>query len=232
MKQKPITPSFIISTIILVFLSGSSCGLLDGKDKKEISGELMPLSVGNYWEYDFTYLEVLKDTIRYEVVKEIQVPWVDTTYTAYAFNLVPFPPGEVEYYWLFRNGKAGLYQMGGIADTDTLFTQFVDKPWPAEEGQTWEIPRLSFSRDNLKFYISDTLHVILVDTDREVETPAGKFECYVYKLTVSNGEDVIANWDYFMYYSPGIGLVAQISATENDPNDIKEEMYLMNYKVN
>ncbi|MEX0719126.1 MAG: hypothetical protein WD059_00575 [Balneolaceae bacterium] len=223
----------IAVTIFTIFVAGicSACGLLGGDDKTP-SGDLMPLTVGNYWEYDFTYLEVIKDTLRYEVAKEVQVPWGDTSYTAYAFNLTPFPPDAPEYYWLYRNGEAGLYQMGGMADTDTLFTQYVDKPWPAEEGESWDIPRLAFSRDSLKFYVSDTLNITLVDNDREVVTPAGKFDCYVYKFTISLGEDVLQKWDYFMYYSPGVGLVAQIATGEGDPEDIKEEMYLMIYKIN
>ncbi len=173
----------------------------------------------------------MKDTLRYEVVDKVQVPWADGSHTAYAFNLVPFPPGATEFYWLYRNGEVGVYLMGGVAETDTLFTNELDKWYPAEKGQTWEVPQLSFSRENLTFYVSDTLHITLIDDNRKIETPAGTFECYVYKFTVSNGDDVIAKWDYFMYYSPGIGLVAQISATEHEPEDIKEEMYLINYKV-
>ncbi|SMO74850.1 hypothetical protein [Gracilimonas mengyeensis] len=228
MKENQLLFPVIVSTIILVLLTGSGCGLLGGKDKKEVSGDLMPLSVGNYWEYEFTY--IWKDTLRYEVVKEVQVPFGGEKYTAYAFNLVPFPSDVPEYYWLYRNGEAGLYQMGGIANTDTLFTQYVDKPWPAEEGENWNIPRLAFSRDSLKFYVSDTLSITLVDKSREIDTPAGKFECYVYKFTISNGDDV-PRWDYFMYYSSGVGLIAQIATSEGDPENIKEEMYLMDFHL-
>lgn len=221
----------LISISIVFFVCGS-CGLLDGDDRKKKSDVLMPLAVGNYWEYEYNYLS-LKDTLRYEVVKEIQVPWGDTSYTAYGFNLVPFPPGAPEYYWLYRNGEAGLYLMGGIADTDTLFMNDLEKWYPAAEGQTWEIPRLAFSRDSLKFYVSDTLDVTLIDTNRETETPAGTFTCYVYKFTIEFLEDghPFTSWDYYMHYSPGFGLVAQTSIGIDDPDRFKEEMYLMNYKV-
>lgn len=211
----------------LVLLAG--CDLFNNEQEKSID-ELMPLAVGNYWEYEYNRRS-FKDTLRYEVATEIQVPWGDTSYTAYGYNRVPLPPEIPEFYWLYRNGEAGLYLMGGMADTDTLYTQYVNKPWPAGEGQIWDIPRLAFSRDSLKFYVSDTLQVTLIDTDREIETPAGTFECYVYKYTVSLADDVRLNSDYFMYYSPGVGLVAQISTTENEPEDIDNEMYLMNYRV-
>ena len=52
----------------------------------------MPLAVGNYWEYENTYLDVIKDTLLYEVTEEIQIPIGDTTYTAYAMNFIPLPP--------------------------------------------------------------------------------------------------------------------------------------------
>lgn len=223
--------SFLILLFIVSLLTG--CDLFN-TDPKKPSGELMPLAVGNFWEYDFTYLGSIKDTLRYEVVKEIQVPWGDTSYTAYAFNLVPFPPDAPEYYWLYRNGEAGLYMMGGIADTDTLVMNQIEKWYPAEEGQTWDVQQLAFSRDSLKFYVSDTLQITLIDDDREIDTPAGTFNCFVYKFKIDfyEGPALFTTWDYFMYYRSGIGLVAQISTMEDDPEDIKEEMYLMNYKVN
>ncbi len=229
MTYKRKISSIIVSMIILVLLFGGSCGLLGGDDSKKKSDELRPLAVGNWWEYEYNLFS-LKDTVRYEVAKEIQVPWGGTSYTAYGYNRVPLPPEIPEFYWLNRNGEAGLYQMGGIAETDTLFTNNIRRWYPAEEGQTWEVPRLSFSRDSLNFYVSDTLDVTLVDTNREIETPAGTFECYVYKFTIEF-EGVLRGWDYYMHYSPGVGLVAQISTSEGKPENIKEEMYLMNYRV-
>lgn len=83
----------------------------------------------------------------------------------------------------------------------------------------------------MEFYLSDTLSITLVDDNWEIVTPAGKFECFVYNFTLSFGEDILQKWEYSMYYSTGVGLVAQIAFGEGDPDDIKEEMYLMNYKI-
>ena len=76
------------------------CGILDFKNEQTTPDHLFPLAVGNYWVYDFTYLGAIKDTLRYEIVKSIEVPIDDTTYTSFAFNLVPFPDGAEEFYWL------------------------------------------------------------------------------------------------------------------------------------
>jgi len=219
----------ILVSVILVVL-GLSCDLFNN-EQDMVSGDLMPLAVGNYWVYETTYLDVLKDTIRYEVTQQVEVPIGDTSYTAYAANFVPFPEGLAPHYWLRRNGELGIYTMGGISDTDTLFINEVEYKLPSEVGETIQTPQISFSYDRFEFYISDTLSITLIDDAREIITPAGTFECYVYRFTLSNGEDVIANWDYLIYYSLGVGLVAQISVTENEPEDIKQEMYLMNYHI-
>ena len=222
--------AFFITVVSMVFFS--SCDLFNNEQEK-LPGELIPLAVGNYWEYEFNY--IFKDTIRYEVTAEVEVPIGDTTYTAYAANFLPFPPDLVPYYWLRRNGEEGLYIMGGISEVDTLFINELEHKLPSEVGETIETPQISFSPERLEFYISDTLSITLIDDNRQIETPAGKFDCYVYKFTVSHGEDVLRGWDYYMYYSQGIGLVAQIAVTEgeqeNIPENIIEEMYLINFKV-
>ena len=192
---------------------------------------MVPLAVGNYWVYETTYLDVLKDTIRYEVTQQVEVPIGDTSYAAYAANFVPFPEGLEPYYWLRRNGANGLYLMGGISDTDTLFVNNVEYKLPAEVGETFTSPRVSFSFDRFEFYQSDTLSITLIDDDREIVTPAGKFECLVYKFSIDFFEEgvVFTTWDYYLYYSIGIGLVAQISTEKNDMDDLKEELYLIKY---
>ncbi|MEX2362321.1 MAG: hypothetical protein WD597_01805, partial [Balneolaceae bacterium] len=102
MIYKNAQPLIVFCLIMMAFMFGSSCGLLGGKDEKKPSGDLMPLEVGNYWVYETTYLDVMKDTIRYEVTAEVEVPVGDTTYTAYAANFLPFPPDLEPYFWLRR----------------------------------------------------------------------------------------------------------------------------------
>lgn len=209
----------------------TSCDLFVA-DSKVNSGELMPLAVGNYWEYKFNYVGIEND-LRYEVTSEVEVPSGDTTYKAYAMNFLPFPTGSQPYYWLGRNGTQGLQVMGGISDTDTLFIDEVQFKFPSEVGETFNSTRVAYSRDRLEFYISDTLSVTLVDDDRVIRTPAGKFTClvYRYKKVFYEGDIPLDVWDYYAYYTPGIGLVAQIATNEGEPEDVKEEMYLVKFSV-
>jgi hypothetical protein len=192
----------------------------------------MPLAVGNYWEYEFKYVGIEND-LRYEVTSAVEVPFGDTTYKAYAMNFVPFPEVSQPYFWLRRNDSRGLQVMGGVSDTDTLFIDEVEYKFPSEVGETFNSTRIAYSRDRLEFYVSDTLKITLVDNDREIKTPAGKFTCFVfkYKQVFYEGDIPFEVWDYYSYYTPGVGLVAQIATDEGEPEDVKEEMYLVKFSV-
>ncbi|MFA5668209.1 MAG: hypothetical protein WC967_03125 [Balneolaceae bacterium] len=207
----------------------TSCGLFNN-DQEKPSGELFPLAVGNYWIYETTYLDVLKDTIRYEVTGEVQVPVGDTSYTAYATNFVPFPSDLEPYYWLRRNGEQGIYTMGGISNADTLFMNEVVYKLPSEIGETIQTPQLAFSQERLEFYISDTLSITLIDDDREIVTPAGKFECYVYNFDLSMGDDVADRFDYYLFFSLGSGLVKQEERSKKTQK-LLTNMTLIHYKA-
>ncbi len=218
---------FFVSVILVVM--GLSCDLFNNEQGDKID-ELIPLIVGNYWVYETTYLDVQKDTIRYEVSHKIDVPIGDTSYTAYAANFVPFQEGLEPHYWLRRNGELGIYNMGGISDTDTLFTNEVEYKLPSEVGETIQTPQISFSYDRFEFYVSDTLSITLIDDDRKIITPAGTFECYVYNFQLDAGDDVLSDFDYYLFYSPGIGLVKQEERGERRQNIITE-MILMEYRI-
>lgn len=233
LQPKPKKCQAKMNTRILIFLCVvtllAGCDLFNS-DQEKPSGELFPLAMGNYWIYETTYLDVLKDTIRYEVTGEVQVRVGDTSYTAYAANFLPFPPDLEPYYWLQRNGKQGLYIMGGISSTDTLFMNNVHYKLPSEIGETIQTPQLAFSQNRLEFYISDTLSITLIDDDREIVTPAGRFECYVYNFDLSMGDDVEERFDYYLFYSLGVGLVKQEERGKSSQR-IKSELTLMKYKI-
>lgn len=220
-------------TLLLIGCLLSGCGLLVSDNDHIHSDDLMPLEVGNWWDYEVRnhlFQNPVVDTVRYEVTAEVPVTVEGASYTAFAFNLLPFPEGTPEYYWLNRNAGDGLYTMGGIAETDTLFVNSIDKKYPAEIGETWESSQISFSRSDFEFYINDTLKITVVDTDREVQTPAGTFRCYVYHFEADQGEDVAANAQIFQFYSPGVGLIKQEDRRESD-NELRSELVLIGYHV-
>jgi hypothetical protein len=208
--QAKIFPCNVYLWVILaIFLP--SCNLVDA-NSPPTANDLQPLAVGNWWEYAIIrpqWQNPHQGTVREIVSYEIEAITNEGVFKAWAWRsdidwgLLPEPN------WLARNGDGGLYLMGGIADTDTFIINEIQYKYPAEPGDTWSVPRLSFSQTEYKFYISDTLEITLVDNKREVETPAGRFRCYVYYYRIPMGEDVLGYFGYYMFYSPGVGLIMQ-----------------------
>lgn len=90
---------------------------------------------------------------------------------------------------------------------------------------------MAYSQYNQRFYILDTFTYTLVAKDEILETPAGKFKCHVYEFIKWPEDDVPDNWHYKYYYSPGVGLVGQITTSENENGAVKEKMLLWKYSI-
>lgn len=135
-----------------------------------------------------------------------------------------------EFEWLHWNGDNGLYWLGGISTGDSLFIKTLGYKYPAEVGESWLVPILAYSRYENRFYIRDTLRFHVVATNEEIETPAGKFNCYVYKFSRKPADDVSQSWDYYDYYYPGVGLVGSISRGQSDQR-ITDKSVLYDYQV-
>ncbi len=188
---------------------------------------LVPLDVGNWWEYE---VRITGGPLyfRETVFETVEVPVRGTTVTAGA---VATDNGtEPPYKWLRANGPSGLHILGGVAPSDTFYTDAVRYRYPAKVGDKWKSPQLAFSRSKQEFYVSSTLEVTLVDDDKVVVTPAGTFVCHVYKFSQRPANDVLAVWDYFMFYAPGIGLIMQQTYSPSD-DSIKDETILTRYHI-
>ncbi len=193
--------------LILLAIIVASCGIFDSDDERVQEDVLKPLAIGNWWEYEVQRFSE-PDTLREVVFEKIEMTIGSESFISFAWNSEIDWGDFTEYRWLARNGEQGSYLMGGIADTDTLFINALQYKYPAEIGDSWEVPQISFSRTDHQFYISDTLSITLID-NQQIETPAGKFSCLVYNFQVSMGYDVADYFDYYLYFSPGIGLIMQ-----------------------
>lgn len=194
------------------------------------SSELTPLRVGNYWRYQAWFF-IEPFTVKAEITRKVSVNIAGVTYEASAY-LIPYPidtePPPFE--WLYWNGPDGLYCLGGISPTDTLFYKALQFKYPATVGESWPVIRINYDDYLGKFYFYDTLAVSLVSKDEPIETPAGKFKCHVYSYRKRPADDVATEWDYYHYYIPGLGRVAY---TEKDTYDqlIKGKVLLLDYKL-
>lgn len=221
----------LISIIAVCFIA--ACELLRNNNK-ERSDVLRPMSVGNWWEYQVRrpqWQDSIQDTVREIISDKIEITLGAEVYTVWGWKPDLDQEANPNYRWLSRNDKDGLFLMGGISATDSIFINELHYKYPAEVGDKWSVPQLSFSRSEHEFYVSDTLHITLVDKNRELKTPAGTFLCYVYNFDLSAGEDVLEKLDYYFFYDPGIGLVKQEERGKSDGR-ILSELILIGYEIN
>lgn len=194
----------------------------------------MPLAVGNWWEYEVRFpqrQDAEPDTLVDRINLKTEIKYENRLYTVFGRNVDMDFGSLPDFNWLVRNGRCGLYNMGGIAETDTMIINELAMKFPGETGENWQMPRVAFSRTDFEFYISETVVVTLVESDVEVETPAGTFNAWVYHFEVDQGDDVLANAQIFQFFSPGTGLIKQEDRFEST-NELRSEMILTNYQVN
>src|SRR5690554_6433270 len=152
----------ITFSILIIFAFFTACGLFGGEDDEKPK-ELIPLEVGNYWDYHRWYIsENIADTIREEIVAKHTVLINGQNTIVYGYQQVPKESiakqvlGEApilgsnrffygqrmqkslsdpEYQWLRANGKNGLLSYGGISPTDTLLLSALQYKYPSETGE-------------------------------------------------------------------------------------------------
>ncbi len=219
-------------SIYLALLS-SGCYILEPEGP--VNDVLQPLAVGNWWEYEFLrpgWTNPHQGIVHTIVSEQIEVVVDGKTYTAWTWH------DEQDHLimWLRRNGENGIYLMGGISDTDTLFTNELHYKYPARAGESWEFPLLVYDYTTNSFQISGTRKIKLIDNNRIVQTPAGDFRCYVYYFRISMGEDVPGGFfGYYQFYSPGVGLVVMEEWGESDSwpeeNRVLSKLALIDYHL-
>lgn len=190
--------------------------LFVGGCQEDPPGELMPLTVGNYWAYersryyDGQVSEGLTDSVKAEIVAETTVTYAEQAYKvalSNGFYAIPYVPSDVN--WLSWNGGNGLYLLGGVSSTDTLVYKALHFKYPVQQGDSWQVSWLYYVLESGKFVIEDTETITCIAINEKFETPAGTFRCYVYHFQRRTADDVAAKSDFYEYYAPGVGLVGQ-----------------------
>ena len=214
-----------LAFIILFFTFACNKNPLSIGDKpepirvEEVDG-LVPLSVGNYWsDVQYTCRNSTCDSIAKNLTDSMTVRVFekrDIEIDGYIYNAAFTESYSIkynlvsDYKWLSFNGSDGLYLLGGISNPDSLFKKILQLKYPVSVGESWQVPHLVYDLYENRFLIDDTLTYTCLSTNETIETPAGIFECYVYNYRIRPADDVLDEWDYYLYYKPGIGKVAVI----------------------
>jgi hypothetical protein len=197
----------------------------------EPNADIMPLAVGNQWIYLSTsYAVTVPETTIYEITQQIPIQVKGNTLQAWALRTYFKDVGPNGVLWLRLNGVDGLHDLGGVSPTRSMLTDNLELKYPAHRGDTWQVQNITYSPYDSLFHIKDTLTYSLDTTGVLVQTRAGLFSCFVYKYSEKPDPDILEPWDYYWYYSPGIGMVGGKVLCQFY-GDNKGEFWLLGYHV-
>ncbi len=207
------------------------------------SQPLIPLEVGNFWEYhQWRISPDFADTVREEVLSSHDI--VANGVKVLAFGLQRFRknqgPDLENVVWLYANGKlqssdSGYYLVGGLKHGELSAEKYnleLNYKYPGETGDNWQISGLSYNYQTGEFSPQQTENVKLLGINATFETDYGRFEgCYVYGHYSLGLADInYYNW----YIKPGIGIVGGELRwpPELDEGEVFGQWTLIDYKLN
>lgn len=210
----------IVISLLALSLTLGACELTSPDDrglvcsKEPQPGVIQPLEVGNYWTF-----QVRGTAGRF--IKMITQSVVDSLEFAYEGRDIR----AWQIYWdhghrfddqegtpLLSNGIDGLYNNGMVRLGDTVLTNGIRLLYPTTAGTQFDPGGTRILSGGLVREFDD-LRTTVVSTDSIIATPAGLFSAYVYSRThIPSGDaDDELEVTIDLFYSPGIGPVAEIT---------------------
>jgi hypothetical protein len=195
---------------------------------------LYPLTPDNFWRYKvYTYSNgeiIQEDSLLITIDGEFKINIDGNIYTG---GIEAKMLGETKYTkWIYTNLSDGLYILGGIAGIDTSIQKFMYLKYPVLQGQKWDVPYLYYNTVEEKFVFKpdSTYEIKCVSGNQIINIEAGDISCIEYYFEERPEEDVLEKWDYYLYYSPGIGLIKrEVLGSLN--NRLIQKIMLVEYKV-
>jgi len=185
----------VVSLIFAIFLlscNNDSNPLIYVEKQKGI----IPLHVGNAWEYTITLYDSIGNVEN--ISTEYRQIISDTLIEGERWYKANF----IGYY--IANRSDGVWQRNRrfpyISESRELDDPYLRIPFPIELNESITINSETYT---------------LLDKNIEVTVPAGTFSCYLYRLNIPVFGGVN---EYFLYYSPGIGLVKERWDIDYDPS--------------
>lgn len=214
-----LTLTLCVALAVLAGTALTGCDSTVDRPEGPAPDELFPLEVGNRWLYRSWYFSPSNaDSFAVEITERLTFEHRGETLTAYAESRGLLGEEPLPWQWLYGYGRDGLYLMGGLTATDTLYTKLLERRTPMRVDDGHRFTRLAYGTgwttgpaSEARFYVSDdTLEVRLLAEGHPFETPMGTFDCYVYWYEFLPSDDTNGLWDVFDYFVPGIGMVAQV----------------------
>lgn len=187
------TVASLTFAIFLFSCNGNDNPLVVVEKKKEI----IPLNVGNTWEYTITLYDstgnVKNTSIEYrQIISDTLVEgerWYKANFLGY----------------YIANRSDGVWQRNlrfpYIGESQELSDPFLRIPFPLELNESITIRSQTYT---------------LLSNDIKVTVPAGTFTCYLYRLNLPPSVGGVS--EYFLYYSPGVGLIKERWDIDYEPS--------------
>jgi hypothetical protein len=168
---------------------------------------IMPLAVGNVWNYADTVtgpvsavfsssMSVTGDTVITHESREYDVFTVEHYDT---YNQMPTT-------WFYRNDELGLWEFGTACGMDSLYYMQMNAAYPVEIGYEWVKGWFQCDpNDYVTGYPPGDARYIAKDS--VYTTPAGTFECRVYHS--EHDMMIFGTFDIYTFYVPDVGMVAR-----------------------
>jgi hypothetical protein len=214
--------------ILVVALLGSCKKKNDGEPAPTGHSAIMPLTVGNYWEFiDSTFSNnkvVSVDTTRISIINSKNITYQGKSYHVYFWNWDVVGIANMSFF--ASNESDGLYFFGGTnGKEDFIMTKSLNYKFPVQVGETWDCIDVGYSPSDSTFEILDTLQIECVSINTAFKTHAGEFSCYAYHVIPSSSKSMspfltglygIASpdnyaVDYTAYLKPGFGYIGSIT---------------------
>jgi hypothetical protein len=208
--------------LFLLSCNGSSTGNDKEECLKQGPDVLLPLTVGNYWNYSTQYMWA--DSMKLCVSHKMKVDYEGEELDAYVWGRENWNIN-----WLYMNKDDGLYLVGGYTEYDTLIHPTLRFKYPVNKGETWQYPRMVYHLYENKFYIKDTLTYTCVDTDFTVHTSIDSFSTNVYLFKLKPAPDVLAKELHYYYFSPSHGYIYNKLSSDLDTTRVKGSVTLYDY---
>jgi len=195
--------AILVLTVFFIFVSCSK----NSPTAPENTETIWPLKVGNSWAYT-------NNSNSSTIVERIRVIGTQLLHNTEVSIIVweSLEDNSSNDTMAFNIEKDGVY---GYWEGDIEPKALIFK-YPVNVGETWSYP-----------WTLDGGTAECISTNEQIQTPAGEFNCIVYRVGT---EDDIQNDTFWLeaYMCPGVGWVA--SRTKN--NESFDWLYLQSYELN
>jgi hypothetical protein len=221
----PFAYVFVVLTVIFSVSSCDSGGvvpisLVCTQDAQP--AVLMPLEVGNFWEFDVVRNNgVSEDPVRIEILEKTDFVLDSETGPIFASDIYNIGKETPQTLDLWQNQEGGTALVGRINDFDTLIVNGHLKPFPAPGPTSTYFRSFRLDPETGIYQLVDSTAFPLISINEVVETPAGTFSTYVFKWFIPPTGDITLGKEILYHWAPGVGEVARFWRNEGGTTNSK-----------